>query len=167
MSTAFQKLDSNGDGFLTKEDFEEVATAMVALNKLSGDSAEKVRSTLMHMWNTYYCSPLGSETKLDDYLKKKLEEANGKLRKDLDGFGRVMFQAIDFNDDGVISAEEFSTFAEAWRIGKSNGVIIFQIMDKNADGEISIDEFLDALHDFYFSEDPSSPFKIFWGPMVD
>lgn len=167
MTTAFKKLDSNGDGCLSREDFEQVGDAMCKLNNLSGADAEKVKSTLLTMWENYYSTSFGAETKLDDYLTRKLDLANGSFRRDLDSFGRVMFRAIDFNNDGVISGDEFSSFAEAWRIGKDCGHIIFQIMDKNADGEISIDEFLDALSDFYFSEDTASPFKIFWGPMVD
>lgn len=167
MTTAFRKLDSNGDGCLSKEDFEQVGDAMCKLNNLQGANAEKVKSTLMKMWENYYCTTFGAETKLEDYLNRKLEHANGSFRSDLESFGRVMFTAIDFNNDGVISGDEFSTFAEAWHIGKDCGHIIFQIMDKNADGEISIEEFLDALSDFYFSEDAASPFKVFWGPMVD
>lgn len=43
----------------------------------------------------------------------------------------------------------------------------FQVLDTDKDGKISSDEYLSAWCEYFLGEDPASPYRTFFGPVVN
>lgn len=55
---------------------------------------------------------------------------------------------------------------EAWRVTREEADAMFTVIDQDKDGRISHDEYLHAWIDYFLGEDPASPFKTFFGPVI-
>lgn len=69
----------------------------------------------------------------------------------------AMFEAIDENADGKISAAEYRQLIEAWNGCETDTGEIFPLLDFDGDGHLSQDEFTDLWLEFWVGDDPDSP----------
>lgn len=104
------------------------------------------------------------------------------------------FQAVDRNNNGEISVQEYQLFFEClglshdvrinfllftvfskskkkyysnFEILLQDAVIAFSHIDQNDDGKINLKEFVKHGREFIVSHDHSKPSKYFWGPLDD
>lgn len=111
----FSELDANGDGFLTQEEMDARKAAKFSETDANGDgqlSAEEI---------------LASQEQRENERRAKRAER--------------MIEALDTNDDGLISEEEMA----AHEGGKRRGGNLFERADANEDGQISEEEFKTAM----------------------
>lgn len=164
LRTSFKRLNHSGSGLLTRDDFTAIGDEMVRLGNLTHQRAVDVRDVMLKIWDNYYQPPDGSTgVTPEQYVQQKCKMVNGPLRHDVDSYGRELFKAMDHNYDGRISREEYQIFTKAWGIGDNARDEIFQLMQQG--GTISMEDFLNALADFYISEDESSPFSRLFGDL--
>jgi len=97
----------------------------------------------------------------------------GKLRYDPElmkhyrSLVQDVFDIMDLNNDGHMNEHEFQRYLEQCGIQDASFARRpFRKMDVNHDGKLSFDELLNALWDFFFSDD-ESPNAYFFGPLVD
>ena len=100
-----------------------------------------------------------------DTMKKWVKEPS--MKTTWEGPLPLFFQAVDANDDGFISEEEYAEFFKILGLNPKLASASFKAIDTNNDGLLSKDEFRVAGTDFFLSEDSKCPTKFFWGPLVD
>jgi len=166
MNTYFQRIDFDKDGSITRKDFEGMATRFS--EKLPKDKADDLVKTITNVWDQYLHGVGGGESiakdAFIDAMKKLVKDPN--MKATLEGPLPLFFHAVDSNDDGMISEDEFANFFRILGLDPAMAPATFQAIDTNNDGLLSKEEFTHAGTEFFLSEDPSLPTKLFWGPLT-
>lgn len=121
----------------------------------------------MQVWDNFLSKVGGTginEATFIDAMKKLVGDP--ALKETLQGPLPLFFQAVDANADGFISSDEYGIFFGIIGLDKNMAPASFQAIDTNNDGLLSQDEFVTAGTDFFLSDDPACPTKLFWGPLV-
>jgi len=167
MRTYFSRIDFDGDGAISRADFEGMAERFAS--SLPEDKAATLMKNLTSVWDTYLSAVGGgSAINKDDFIAamKKLVK-DPTLKVTLEGPLPLFFHAVDHNDDGLIDEEEFGAFFRLIGLDETMAPATFQAIDTDHDGQLSITEFTSAGTEFFMSEDQENPTKIFWGPLVE
>merc|ERR1711962_1201531 len=69
-----------------------------------------------------------------------------------------MFSAVDFNNNGIISWDEYRAFSTALGYSTADAHYGFGVIDSNGDGVISYDEFCHAAY-MYLTDTTDSKWK--------
>lgn len=118
------------------------------------------------MWDKYLHA-VGGGDKIEkaafvESMKKVVADNNNKSI--IEGPFPLFFHAIDANNDGQISKEEFAEFFAVLGLDASTAGPAFTAIDTNNDEQISLDEFVAAGSEFFFASEPK-PTDCFWGPL--
>jgi Ca2+-binding EF-hand superfamily protein len=141
----FKKLDTNGDGFLSLDEFkasplgkrdaakaEDVYKAMDT--KADGQVSFEEFKSFRPAWN-----PERAFRKIDannDGFLTLDEFKVGPMAQKNPSKAEEIFNKMDTNSDGKVSLEEFTAFHHQW-----NPAELFKKIDANGDGFLSLDEF--------------------------
>ena len=129
-----------------------------------GEKAKQLEKIITEWWS--YLLKDKKSISFDDFIKARYEvthteEQQNFFMKQL----KIMFQAIDANDDGSVSLDEFKVYHLAMGIEDNlTTEQAFKIIDLNQDGAISLDEFKEAVFDFTYNQQ-DSVYKEFYGPL--
>lgn len=132
-----------------------------------------------------------SEITEKDFIHNLRSMINGEFRHAIDQYGWTFFKAVEVEGTGFISLAEYRNLQEAWRVGRAEAEGMFKVcglkvrgqvwegreflngfsfaikvLDTDKDGKISSDEYLSAWCEYFLGEDPASPYKTFFGPVV-
>jgi len=166
MRTYFDRIDFDKDGAITRADFEGMAKRFAS--KLDASKADGLTKTITNVWDSYLQGVGGGNA----IQKEPFINAMKTLVKDpamkatLEGPLPLFFAAVDSDNDGMISGPEFANFFTILGLDAAMAPASFQAIDTNNDGQLSLEEFVEAGSEFFLSEDPSKPTKLFWGPLV-
>ncbi|MCE6998281.1 EF-hand domain-containing protein [Saccharothrix sp. S26] len=156
VSVVFTAMDANGDGYLERADFEALADRWVSLR--GGAGAERLRELVIDWWEALHAAsdqdPDGKVT-LDEMLA-----AVGNLGTMLDlvvATAESMFEAVDEDGDGEISAAEYGRMIHAWTGDDAPTDAVFARLDLNGDGHISKGEFARHWVEFWAGDDADAP----------
>ncbi|MEW9556207.1 EF-hand domain-containing protein [Nonomuraea sp. NPDC050783] len=166
----FTLFDADGDGVLTKDDFEASAVRFLAAFGLAPDSAKgrDVLAAYASMWNALIHSA-------DD-------DSDGQLTRDefisylagqefrTHGYavtaGRIaesILTVCDTDGDGRISYEEFAAIPGISALPDDERREVFDRLDTDASGHLDISEIHAAQRDFYRSTNPDAPGNLIFG----
>jgi len=166
MRTYFDRIDFDKDGAITRKDFEGMAARFA--DKLDSAKAQDLTANITNVWDKYLQSVGGGQPIAKDAfiaaMKTMAKDPGSKAT--LEGPLPLFFRAVDANNDGMISEDEFGYFFQILGLDTAMAPASFQAIDTNADGQLSLQEFTEAGSEFFLSEDPSKPTKLFWGPLV-
>lgn len=173
----FQIFDANGDGFVQRDDFDLIIGNLLKLRDLSADSsggqaiadqyidywltlqhfvdANQDEKITMGEWMTYHEAAL----EFEKVLAEQGEE--GTLRP----FAEVLFQMLDRNGDGQVSADEYHEFLQAYQLDVEAARQAFEHLDQQGKGHLTLDELFALVDDFYTSNNPDSPGNWLFGPL--
>lgn len=168
MKTYFKRIDFDGDGSITRKDFEGMGARFAETGKLSGDNAKALCDKVNEIWDKYL-GTMGAGEGLDETAFVAGMRKNfgcDTMKATFGGPLPIYFAAVDANNDGMIQADEFAEFFKILGLNPELAVESFKAIDTNNDGLLSCDEFSEAGTEFFTSEDESKPTKLFWGPLV-
>ncbi len=171
MMTHFTRLDADGDGVVTEEDFDTIAERFIEVGGLDNQGAEVLRSNLNAIWRNYWNAAdtnRDGQVTGDEFVTSMTHVVSSpELREKVGGPLPLFFKAIDANSDGMISATDYENFFKCIRIDPSLAEESFNAIDSDGDGVLSEDEFVAAGEEFFLSEDMHAPTQNYWGPLVD
>jgi len=166
--TFFKRMDANGDGFVSKQDYQWLAGKYAEHGQLNYVQAKQVSRKLEKIWDDFYEKNSKNGDSDEKAYIKSLKERKSKLFEMCQQFHGLFFDLIDLSGDGIVQSEEFALFFKVFGIGDETvAAESFKKLDTNADGKLSHDEFLKAGFEFFYSGDESLPSKHLYGPLVD
>ncbi|MEV0681719.1 EF-hand domain-containing protein [Actinosynnema sp. NPDC050436] len=152
----FRAMDANDDGFLERADFEALTERWAAIR---GDSGEaRLRELMMSWWETLQAA--SDENRDDRVTFDELLSVVDNLGTMLDlvvATAESMFEAVDQDGDGEISAEEYGWMIRAWTGAETSTDAVFARLDVNGDGHISKGEFARHWVEFWAGDDEDAP----------
>lgn len=166
MKTYFTRIDFDKDGSITRKDFDSMASRFAEKSKMNADCAATLKSHLTAIWDKFLSGGKEAVTQADFVAQMAKNVKDPAMKGCIEGPLPLFFSAIDDNNDGMISGDEFGLFFELLGMDKAMAPSSFQAIDTNNDGLLSLEEFTQAGSEFFFSEDPALPTKLFWGPLV-
>jgi Ca2+-binding EF-hand superfamily protein len=155
----FRAMDVDGDGFLGREDFAALAARWTDNRGLAPDSDEASRLTaiMMGWWAT-----LLAASDVDRDEKVTLDEVLLVVDRLIDDTRPVtqtaaaMFEAVDSDRDGEISAAEYREMIETWNGRATDTDAVFARLDLDGDGHLSKDEFIWLWTEFWAGDNPDA-----------
>ncbi|MFE2753228.1 EF-hand domain-containing protein [Actinosynnema sp. NPDC059335] len=155
-SIVFTAMDSNGDGFLERADFEAVTDRWAHLR--DGVDHERLREIMMGWWDA-----LRSASDRDGDDRVTVDEVLtvvAELGTMLDlvvATAESMFEAVDEDGDGRVSAPEYARMIHAWTGNDAPTDAVFARLDLDGDGWISKSEFVQHWVEFWAGDDADAP----------
>ncbi|CAH8581392.1 unnamed protein product [Heterobilharzia americana] len=170
MRTMYRRLDINETMKLHCHDLLQIGQYLVQRAHLDRRRSDAVMRAMLHIWVKFLAIDKTGEH-LDEireieFVHNMREMINGEFRHEIDQFGWTFFKAIEVDNSGFISQASYRTLQEAWHVGREEAEGMFKMIDSDKDGKISSDEFLTAWNEYFLSEDPQSPYRMFFGPVI-
>jgi hypothetical protein len=153
-------MDANGDGLLEEADFAALTARWAGIRGAAPGSADhrRLEQIMMGWWKTLVGvagGSAGDRITLDDVLA-----VVGKLGKMTDAVAAtadVMFEAVDEDSDGRISAAEYHRLIEGWNGRDTRTDDVFPLLDLDGDGYLSRGEFTVLWTEFWAGDDADAP----------
>jgi Ca2+-binding EF-hand superfamily protein len=157
----FAAMDVDTDGFLTRDDFTALSDRWTSLRGEAPGSPgyRRLNEIMMGWWETLLSAATsdqpGEQITLGDVLT--LVDALGTMPDAVSDTATVMFDAVDANGDGEISAAEYHQLVEAWNGIATDTDEIFGLLDRNGDGHLDRSEFTEHWAEFWAGDNPAAP----------
>ena len=162
----FNILDYDKNGILERQDFSNIGENLamtLAVPKGSQDYEDLLMKTEL-MWRSFRSFVKGEidETaSLDEWLDfadKNIVNGSDELyEKHINEVTREIIELFDTNDDGYLSLEEYIDLFVAYRIDVKYSAKSFLKLDTNSNEYISHTELLEAVREFFRSDDEKAP----------
>jgi len=157
------RLDLDGDGKVTWNDFAKIAERFVTVGGATVETGRKIETILTKMWIQYFADTVSKGPLTPDaYVAALMAEGKKAISKTVFEIYSPFFDVIDTNGDGHISVKEYQVYYKALGLDTRYADESFKDVDTDHNGEISRAEYMAAVDDFFCSENPSN----FWGPLV-
>lgn len=156
VARVFHAMDADGDGFLEEADFVALSRRWSQLRGSAHDS--RLTAVMMGWW-----SALLAASDLDRDAKVTLDEVLvvvdrlDELADAVTATAAAMFEAVDSDADGMISAAEYRQLIEAWTGDVTDTDEVFGRLDADGDGLLSAAEFTALWTEFWAGDDPAAP----------
>ncbi|WP_329459323.1 EF-hand domain-containing protein [Streptomyces sp. NBC_01497] len=156
----FAAFDADGDGYLREEDFRAL---VVRWSRLPGvgpgtELRGRVETLLMGWWAALLeVGDANGDGAIDMSELLALVDKLPVMVGSVTATAETVFDAVDANDDGVISPEEHRRLVETWNGRPVDMTGVFELLDLNGDGHLSRDEFALLWRQFWMSDDPVEP----------
>ncbi len=170
-STLFRWFDRNGDGQLTRDDFQQMAEMFTGLVREDDEeNAAAMRAAFEAWWQVLLThgdrdgsgqiSPQEFITVMEADVTdpRHFEEAVLAIVD-------ALMRALDTNQDGVLSQAEYVRMYDVLGIPPVHSEAAFRLLDQDGDGSLSHAEFRTAITEFYLSDDPKAPGNWLLGPI--
>jgi len=153
----FTAMDADGDRYLDEADFRALTSRWTGIRGMVPGSAEATRlgEIMMGWWGTLSGAAGSDKVTLADVLTvvDRLSDMPDAVTATAD----AMFEAVDENGDGEISAAEYHRLIEAWTGREADTAEVFGLLDLNGDGHLSKTEFAGHWTEFWAGDDPDAP----------
>jgi Ca2+-binding EF-hand superfamily protein len=161
----FTAMDADNDGFLAERDFQALAGRWARVRG-PGDHT-RLTEIMLDWWASLLeVSDLDRNNlvTLDEVLL--LVDRLTEMPEAVTSTAHAMFEAVDENGDGLISAAEYRQMVEAWYGGPADTDTIFPLLDGNGDGKLSRAEFTELWLEFWAGDTAEAPGTLVFGPLV-
>jgi len=161
-------VDFNKDGFITHEDYEQMAKNYIDVGGLGRVESKKISRKFAEIWEKFFSETEKSKGKLtlEDFVEDKRRHGKKALTRAANEIFQAVFDLIDFSGDGTISPVEFAQFYKIVDLDAETAAETFKQLDTDHDDKLSAKEFVTAGIDFFNSDDESSPSKHLFGPLL-
>jgi hypothetical protein len=157
------RLDLNGDGKVTWDDFDLMSQRFGTIGNATPDQVTNIHDVLLAMWNQYL-APAAAVGPITKEAYSAALEKQGKLAiaQTVYAIYDQFFRVINTSGSGWISLEEFEVYYKVLGIDVAYAAPAFASMDTDGDGKVTEAEYQYAVYLFYCSNEPSN----LWGPLV-
>ncbi|GIG68491.1 calcium-binding protein [Phytomonospora endophytica] len=160
----FTAMDADDDGFLDESDFTALAARWSTIRG-PGDH-ERLNAIMLGWWTTLLAaSDLDRDDKVTVEEVLLVVDRLPTMPEAVTATAETMFEAIDEDGDGLISAEEYRRMIEAWNGVGTDTDAIFPLLDDDGDGRLSRTEFADLWFEFWAGDDAEAPGTLVFGPL--
>ncbi|RJQ81955.1 calcium-binding protein [Pseudonocardiaceae bacterium YIM PH 21723] len=166
LNRRFRTYDLNGDGFVDKSDFDEVAHRVNEAFGLDATEprAQMFRERLLEVWRTLAELADGDQDgriSLDEYKSAFADRILADREAFLANYRPLVDAIMDIADtggDGRIGLEEhIRWYTSTMGISPAEATESFRRLDRDGNGFITRDEAAQAVVEYYFSDDPQAP----------
>ena len=153
--------DTNKDGFLSRSDYDLVIQTHKDM-RTPNEKVQQLKKVLDGM-----CDSIGLT---DNSVIKTYDECNRAWMERTKEMGVTSFQfeahfdALDLNNDGCISLDEWIRHYKAMAIDPKYAKDSFNAMDTDHDGLVSKKEFVDYHMEYFYSDEDNLNSSILFGP---
>lgn len=170
----FDLIDEDDNGLIEPADFRLRAERLAEASNVTDDvERERLRQRIMEWWehlstlaDTNGDGQITREEWRHYWMRFNVAVSMGNPRQsiqNLERAARKTFRAVDHNDSGQISEEEFSTWLAAWDINQ--GASVFRRLDREEKGFLTEADLAEATTEFYLSNDPAAPGNALYGEL--
>lgn len=152
ITIVFSAMDVNGDGRLERADFEALAERWARVR--GGAGADRVRAVMVGWWDVL-SSTADRLVTVEEVLG--VVDRLGSMIGQVSGTAEEMFDAVDEDGDGRVSAGEFDRMIRGWTGREPSQDSAFALLDRDGDGLLSRDEFVRSWTEFWAGDDPDAP----------
>jgi Ca2+-binding EF-hand superfamily protein len=161
----FHVLDQDRNAVLDRNDFVEIGEALCILWRFKPGTAEydRVMARCTRGWDLFEESfkTHGGIANLEQFLKFAEKMISPEGRHIYDQYVTLvvseMFDSFDLNQDGVISINEYVDMFMAYHIAIKYSAKAFLKIDRDGNDEITKEELLEAVDEFFMSNDEKAP----------
>lgn len=169
----FMLLDTDGNGYLSQEDYELVTLRLcAAFGHLPGSIGyTRVLRAYLALWGRLRDTMNPDDTgriALDQFVecceRFVVDDPDG-YELHLKALVDLVFEIADADGDGVIDLAEFTAWMHAYGVGARDTVDTFDRLDADGDGVLSHADMNTAGEQFYRSSDPTVAGNWLFGPL--
>jgi hypothetical protein len=172
----FDLIDADDNGLIEPADFQRRADRLAEVLRVTNETErDRLRRRMMLWWE--HLSSLADEN--DDgritreewrmyWERFKVAVSLGNNQRSLEKLERVArhtFRAIDRTDSGKVTEKEFSNWLAAWDLGQHERVV--RRLDRNDKGYLTENDLMEAIKEFYLSNDPDAPGNVLYGELPE
>ncbi len=154
--------DTDSDGKISQHDYELV---LQRYGELTRASKSKVEACQRFMKRFLAQIGLDKPSKSLTYVQFKEGMAKQADEPNKDDFYAGLFDILDANADGIVSADEWRTHYKCLGIDPSHAQASFAAMDLNKSGTVTRDEYVAYHCEFFFSAEDKLNSSILFGPL--
>ncbi|MFD7665952.1 EF-hand domain-containing protein [Streptomyces sp. NPDC059788] len=162
-SILFDWIDRTEDGWLTREDFEQMAGLFTAVARPGDHENRTALREAFGLWWQVLLDAGGADGEgrvgrraFIDLMRSHVTEPKNFEHVVL-AIVDALMRTLDTDRNGVLTADEYVRMYEALDIEPAKSAPAFQRLDRDGDGAISHAEFRTAIEEFYLSADPQAP----------
>lgn len=168
----FDVLDVDGDGSIGEDDYTRRVNALARLRAWTDVTPAYLRSMRFALEEWQSLSETADvnedgQVSREEFLRYAdlfLEDRDA-IRAYARGDVQLMFDAMDEDGDGRITADEYRAYLEACGVSVSAADAFFAHADLDEDGRITRSEMAHAVEEFLLSEDPDAAGNFLFGPL--
>ncbi|MFF0298568.1 EF-hand domain-containing protein [Kitasatospora sp. NPDC004614] len=168
LTTMFQAFDTDRNGYLDQDDFQDLADRWHRLPRVADDPelAARVTEVTLGWWDHLSAAAdrdgdgrvgLDEILAMVDRLPAMLEYVNAT--------SDAVFDAVDENGDGRISRAEHRHLVDTWHGRAIDTGDVFDQLDRDGDGHLGRSEFALLWAQFWISDNPTDPGNLLCGPL--
>ncbi|MBH8560800.1 EF-hand domain-containing protein [Nostoc sp. CENA67] len=170
MAVLFQGLDVDKNGFVDREDFDQITANFARIRGWEPGSSdyENLHNQLISMWEDYWINAdidKDNKVSLDEWIESYSQQYAVDQGSSAAAWQKPMatlFEVIDIDGDEKIAVEEYKQLLTAFGFNASGYEEIFQKLDTNGDGYIFKQEYLQLIKEFC-GENPEATGNLFYG----
>ncbi len=173
LATMFAALDLDRDGAIRLSDFTRRVETLAKMKGWLPDSEPYARNYAYALaeWGNLLESAEtdgDGQVSLGEFLHwaDVFLDDRDAVRAYAHGDVQLLFDAMDVDRDGRVSAAEYRTYLEACGIDASAAADFFAYADLDEDGMIARSEMSHAMEEFLLSQNPKAAGNYLFGPLV-
>ncbi|KAL3318616.1 hypothetical protein Ciccas_002722 [Cichlidogyrus casuarinus] len=170
MRAMFRRMDTESSGYLRCHNLITIGRSLAQRNHLDKKKSAHVLKSMLNIWVKFLAKDKSgkhfAEISEKEFVHNLRSMINGEFRHEIDQFGWTFFKAVEVDGNGTISMNEYRSLQESWNVGRDEAEGMFKVIDRDKDNLINADEYLNAWVEYFLSEDPNSPYKAFFGPVI-